>query len=320
MTGNVANGTACASGGDNGTCQSGSCKVCTSGATRCKLGTTGTVQTCDANGQWQDTLCPGGQLCWNGACQSGPVCGNGVVETGEQCDDANGTKCDGCESCEKRNWLNVPANAYVSIPGLTAKLPTNSESACYEAWVKTAPGLVNPLYLGTCKQNNVCNFTLQYRGDIPKLRFAIQNGGAALLADANVNPQDNAWHHLAGCRAVAGANLTLTLFWDGALVATANGTTAQIGTPSTVYVGGLDYVQPGIGGSIDEIRVSNTLRYTGAFTPARRHSVDANTSALFHLDEGVGNTTADVSANQLVASLVGTSWSVDTGYTNSMCQ
>lgn len=43
-------------------------------------------------------------------------------------------------------------------------------------------------------------------------------------------------------------------------------------------------------GTIDEVRISNVARYTGAgpFVPARRHTVDASTLALWHFDEGVG--------------------------------
>lgn len=298
---------------------SGVCQLCTPGTKTCSGNS---VLTCNAQGQYDPAVaCSGGTpFCVGGVCQANPICGNGTPEGSEQCDDGNATKCDGCEGCERRRWLNVPGSAYVAVPGLAAKLPGNTENACYEAWIKLQPGLLNPLFLGTCVQNNICNFTLQYRGDIPKLRFAIQNGGAAIFADANVNPQDNAWHHLAGCRAVNGSNITITMFWDGALVATANGTTSQIGTPSTVYVGGLDYAKPGLGGSIDEIRVSNTLRYTGPFTPPRRHSLDANTVALFHLDEGSGATATDSSTNALNATLVGTSWSQDTGYLPYMCQ
>ncbi|MBI3204276.1 MAG: hypothetical protein HYZ29_22255 [Myxococcales bacterium] len=309
-------GTSC----PGGTCSAaGACQACTPGT---KICSGNSVLTCNAQGQYDPPApCTGGTpVCLNGNCQAGAVCGNGAIEGTEQCDDGNATKCDGCEGCERRRWLNVPANAYLAVPGSAAKLPSNAESACYEAWVKTQPGLISHLYLGTCVNAGICNFTLQYRGDLSKLLFAVQNGGALLSASASVNPQDGLWHHLAGCRAVSGGSIALRLFWDGAVVATANGTTSQIGTPSTVYVGGVDYEQPGLGGAIDEIRISNTLRYTGTFTPARRHVTDTNTVALFHLDEGAGTTATDSSSNALTATLTGTSWALDTGYANAMCQ
>ena len=319
--GNKADGAACAVAGDSGTCSAGACKVCTAGQKRCKSGSTTTLQTCDASGQWQDSACGGGTpYCSGGACTA-IVCGNGTTDPGEQCDDSNAAKCDGCEGCEKRNWLNVPSTQYVAVPGMASKLPTNSQSACYEGWFRSQPAPApHPVYIAACVDPGNCNVILLYRGDIPVLRFAVQNGGALLRVDANINPHDGAWHHLAGCRSVSGSVLTLTMFWDGNPVGSATGATSQIGSATALYVGGYDTYKFGISGSADEIRVSNTLRYTTAFTPARRFTADANTVALFHFDEGTGTTATDSSANALSATLVGTSWSPDTGYLTSMCQ
>ena len=70
---NKADGSACTTGSDAGTCSAGNCRVCMTGATRCKAGVTNTVQTCDTNGQWLDgTVCGGGTpLCNGAACTSG---------------------------------------------------------------------------------------------------------------------------------------------------------------------------------------------------------------------------------------------------------
>jgi hypothetical protein len=46
-------------------------------------------------------------------------------------------------------------------------------------------------------------------------------------------------------------------------------------------------------GVIDELRVSDVIRYFGAHTPLRRMAVDASTIALFHFDEGTGTNTID---------------------------
>jgi hypothetical protein len=48
-------------------------------------------------------------------------------------------------------------------------------------------------------------------------------------------------------------------------------------------------------GTIDEIRISRVARYESAqFVPQRRFSADADAIALFHLDEGSGDTADDV--------------------------
>jgi hypothetical protein len=58
---------------------------------------------------------------------------------------------------------------------------------------------------------------------------------------------------------------------------------------------------PGYGffnGDVDDVRISNIVRYTSTFTPpSAAHPTDANTRALYRLDEGSGQTTADASGN-----------------------
>ena len=46
-------------------------------------------------------------------------------------------------------------------------------------------------------------------------------------------------------------------------------------------------------GEIDEIRISRTARYSKNFTPARRMNADRETVALYHCDQGQGNTLTD---------------------------
>ncbi|MGH2610391.1 MAG: hypothetical protein ACRDHF_15025, partial [Tepidiformaceae bacterium] len=52
-----------------------------------------------------------------------------------------------------------------------------------------------------------------------------------------------------------------------------------------------------LSGTLDEVRISNVARYSTAFTPAGAFVPDANTMALWHFDEGTGQTTADASGN-----------------------
>jgi hypothetical protein len=59
---------------------------------------------------------------------------------------------------------------------------------------------------------------------------------------------------------------------------------------------------PFFNGALDEVRISNVVRYTAAFTPSATLSVDANTLRLWRFDEGVGQTTVDA-ASGAVATL-----------------
>lgn len=58
-------------------------------------------------------------------------------------------------------------------------------------------------------------------------------------------------------------------------------------------------------GVIEELRISNVARYTASFdVPTRAFANDGNTVALWHFNEGQGDTTADASGNGLDGTLV----------------
>ena len=53
---------------------------------------------------------------------------------------------------------------------------------------------------------------------------------------------------------------------------------------------------PFFDGTIDEVRISDVVRYTSDFVPSSEpFSPDANTLGLWHFDEGAGQIAADVS-------------------------
>jgi hypothetical protein len=71
---------------------------------------------------------------------------------------------------------------------------------------------------------------------------------------------------------------------------------------------GSPYFDPFFDGIIDELRISNTLRYTGAsFTPSLTpFAVDGNTVALYHFDEGAEQLTFDA-VNAAISGYLGSS-------------
>lgn len=67
---------------------------------------------------------------------------------------------------------------------------------------------------------------------------------------------------------------------------------------------------PGTGflfqGEIDEVRISDTVRYTEEFSPPTVPFIpDNNTIALWHFDEGTGTVTRDASGNGNDGQLIG---------------
>ncbi len=128
---------------------------------------------------------------------------------------------------------------------------------------------------------------------------------------------DGAWHHVAVQRRLSDG--WLSIYVDGALDAEIDGPDGNIAYPddatplSLCGSGGTSlcandpYLVFGAEkhdqlrstylsyhGWLDEIRLSNTLRYAGAFTrPAARFATDAGTVGLWHFDEGYGNVIHD---------------------------
>ena len=97
--------------------------------------------------------------------------------------------------------------------------------------------------------------------------------------------EDGQWHHLAGT--YDGTNATL--FVDGQKIGPADSCAQQIPNP------GVDmYFQ---GGTVDEVRFSSIIRYTGNFTPATSFEVDSKTVAYWKFDETGGTVLHDETGN-----------------------
>ncbi|HEU4633913.1 MAG TPA: LamG domain-containing protein, partial [Flavisolibacter sp.] len=113
----------------------------------------------------------------------------------------------------------------------------------------------------------------------------------------------NTWTHVAVT--VDNATNNGRIYINGVISASTNSMTyrpADLGTTTQNWLGhsqysGSPFFDPDFNGVIDEFRISNTLRYTGNFTPAQTFTDDANTVALYHFDEGVGQVSADATAN-----------------------
>jgi hypothetical protein len=112
--------------------------------------------------------------------------------------------------------------------------------------------------------------------------------------------------------------MTMRLFVNGSLVATTAATGAIDQSTQPLRIGSVEASGDFFPGIIDEVRVSNLVRYTTSFTPSSGPFVtDSNTVGLWHLDEGSGATTADASGHANTGTLIGNAkWSTDSLFTN----
>jgi glucose/arabinose dehydrogenase len=140
------------------------------------------------------------------------------------------------------------------------------------------------------------------------IAFGVDRQGTGTTVCGAANVADGMWHHVAVTR----GGSTLRIFVDGQLDAsTASGPTGAIGYrngratthPADPFlVIGAEKHDLGAGfpsyhGWIDEVRLSNVVRYGGAFTrPSAPFASDANTVALYHFDEGNGDVVVDTAS------------------------
>ncbi len=147
------------------------------------------------------------------------------------------------------------------------------------------------------------------------------NGTGDFTICGTSNVLDGAWHHIAVQRRRLDGYMWL--YVDGVLEAQGDGPNGDISYPDSGvpcgdccgYQGGQscnfsdpflvfgaekhDYDPsnyPSFSGYLDEVRLSTTLRYSGAFTPpSQPFTPDAHTAALYHFDEGSGTQILDSS-------------------------
>lgn len=137
-----------------------------------------------------------------------------------------------------------------------------------------------------------------------------------LTVVAPAQPSTNNWHHLATSYGAG----QYRLYVDGVLAASVAGTDAVPNPQNTLFIGatarhegafdpalGTRYWPP-VHGFISDVRLSSFDRYNADFTPEARLSVDDETLALWHLDEGKGTTAKDSGGSGLDGAITGATW------------
>lgn len=199
-----------------------------------------------------------------------------------------------------------------------------------ELWLRTAPGntadpvacgqdvdwIYGNIVLDRDRYNQGRKFGLSLAAG--RVVFGVTNGAnASRTICGDTDLRDGLWHHVAVQRRRSDGMLWLWV--DGVREARADGPNGDISYPDGgipgPYCGGpctrsdpflvlgaekhdAGAAYPSFHGWIDELRLSTTLRYRRAFTPtAHRFAVDAETAALYHLDEGSGNVIHDAAGS-----------------------
>ena len=179
-----------------------------------------------------------------------------------------------------------------------------------------------------------------------QIAFGVTADAGSATICGTTNFLDGQWHHIAVQRAVADGQMWL--YVDGQLDARGAGPGGDISYPFHAvpgrfcgWTGSVPCVNdpflvlgaekhdagssfPSFSGWIDEVRLSNSLRYLANFTrPFAPFTPDGNTVALYHFDEGQGNVIRDSSGaaggpspgtRNLGGSPAGPEWVTDTPF------
>jgi hypothetical protein len=115
-------------------------------------------------------------------------------------------------------------------------------------------------------------------------RYALFQGGDNRLLSSGITVNANTWYHFAMVR----SGTTVTVYHDGTSAGSATWS-ATISNSSPTIGSYLSYFA---NGHYDEIRISQSARYTTNFTPSTTaFTNDANTLLLIHADGTDGSTT-----------------------------
>lgn len=165
-----------------------------------------------------------------------------------------------------------------------------------EAWIcpDRLSGRQDLIYKWSAGYPNQRSFLLQLYQD--QVEVAFSTGGQStdgFGVYSNSRLSLHRWTHIAGVF----DGTQLALYIDGKKdTSIAAGPSGAYAGNAPVYLGGTYYTdyEP-YDGKMDEVRISNVARYTNNFTaPVYEFTTDAYTKLLMHMNEGAGNTTANL--------------------------
>jgi Concanavalin A-like lectin/glucanases superfamily len=179
---------------------------------------------------------------------------------------------------------------YVAVPHFSTSTPT---TRTVEWWARSN-GTGNGFYLGSW-QDSVSQYNFLCINNAAANQWYVQTStGTVTLSSVPTEASDGAWHHYA----LVESNTTVTVFIDGtsrgsntASLGMAGAADFEIGNVNTGGSG------PAYNGTIDEVRISSMARYTTTFAPVFPFTLDSDTVALWHCNEGSGSSVHDATGS-----------------------
>jgi hypothetical protein len=239
----------------------------------------GTAAVCSEEGDevLSTEACPFG--CRDGECVDS-FCGDGIVDpaNGELCDDGNDDPCDGCHGCQPTNGLQLDGSVRVTS---NARWVPGRGSFTFEAWVNVLSE--NGALFGLGESSDSDSVLMRVTGGVPIFSYR-NNSNAIIRVIGRERITGAGWVHLAGVRF---DEREAALYVNGRLQSVTSLDTRQRSIDSTqgrIWVG-TDGSLDRSAATLDELRLSNTVRYTSDFAPSPRHETDASTIALYRFDQ-----------------------------------
>ena len=193
------------------------------------------------------------------------------------------------------------SNGYITT---SASSVLNVSTITIEAWIKpTSNGGDQEVIRLKGGYDDGCEIQVRSDGNVSFAANLPAGASWYNCVSSAVNAYDGSRHHVAAT--VDGENIAL--YVDGVQVMTNTGA-GGLGEYGNVMVylgqhpsGANQYM-----GWIDELRISNTIRYPSSFTrPDQPFTPDANTLLLFHFNESSGLTNSDASGNGIDGTMTG---------------
>lgn len=183
-----------------------------------------------------------------------------------------------------------PVNNGKGTISSNSSLNPNGTALTMEAWIFFQSGNSTPTII---KKDN--QYILRLTSSTGALVLILWTSDFAARSTADVsNLVRNKWNHVAAT--YDGANVNL---WVNGVNTKTQAQTGTLSTGASAMTlgsdsGGSEYFV----GLIDEVRLSDVVRYTGAFTPQTTPFIpDANTRFLYHMDTESTTTLTDSSSN-----------------------
>lgn len=181
----------------------------------------------------------------------------------------NGTLQSGTPVFSTGKFGNGLSGAVYALPAITTAIAAGT----LEGWVKITSSS------GTFVAFGDSTFHYPWIGAVGG-KAAMQGPGSSNNTTSTVTIGDGVWHHVA----MTSDGTNTNLYVDGALASTV--ASGQFALSSAFALGALGTAGFTWPGAIDEIRVSNVLRYTGSSytVPTAAFTDDSSTLALYHLE------------------------------------